>query len=110
MLSNISVIVKLAILIDCLMCYRWSNVRIWIVIQSRIMYQVPRGDRVLLWMEYITLFTIKDLLCLACGICLYCGLYSEIASDWYCSGFLLVESFYVIIYAVLGRSVISATV
>ena len=75
------------------MYYRWSDVQIWLVMQLRIMYQVPRGDRVLLWMEYITLFTIKDLLCLACGICLYCGLYSEIASDWYCSGFLLVESF-----------------
>ena len=78
--------------------------------QSRIMYQVPRGDRVLLWMEYITLFTIKDLLCLACGICLCCGFYLEIASDWCCSGFLLVESFYLIIYAVSGRSVISTTV
>ena len=91
MLSNISVIVKLAILIDCLMCFRGSSVRIWVAIQSRIMYQVPRGDRVLLLMENITLFTIKDLLCLACGICLYCRLYSEIDSDWYCSDFLLVE-------------------
>ena len=42
-------------------------------------------------MEYITLFTIKKLLCLACGICLYCRLYSKIDSDWYCSDFLLVE-------------------
>ena len=40
---------------------------------------------------YFTLFTIKKLLCLACGICLYCRLYSEINSDWYCSDFLLVE-------------------
>ena len=93
MLSNILVIVKLAMLIDCLLCFRGSSVRIWAVIQSRIMSQVPRGDRVLLLMEYITLFTIKDLLCLACGICLYCRLYSEIDSDWYCSDFLLVGCF-----------------
>ena len=109
MLSNISVIVKLAILIDCLLCFRGSSVQIWVAIQSQIMYQVPRGDRVLLLMENSTLFTIKDLLCLACGICLYCRLYSEIGSDWYSSDLLLVESFCVIIYAVLGRSVISAT-
>ena len=51
MLSNILVIVKLAMLIDCLLCFRGSSVRIWAVIQSRIMSQVPRGDRVLLFDE-----------------------------------------------------------
>ena len=89
MLSNILVIVKLAMLIDCLLCFRGSSVRIWAVIQSRIMSQVPRGDQVF----YFTLFTIKKLLCLACGICLYCNLYSKIDSDWYCSDFLLVGCF-----------------
>ena len=63
MLSNISVIVKLTILIDCLLCFRGSSVRIWAVIQSRIMSRVPRVDQVF----YFTLFTIKKLLCLAYG-------------------------------------------
>ena len=81
MLSNISVIVKLAILIDCLLCFRGSSVRIWVVIQSRIMYQVPRGDRVYSGWKISLYSQLKDLLCLACGICLYCGFYSEITSD-----------------------------
>ena len=95
---------------DFLMYYRWSDVRIWLVMQSRIMYQVLRGDRVYSGWKISLYSQLKDLLCLACGICLYCGFYSEITSNWCCSGFLLVESFYVIIYAVSGRSVISATV